>query len=85
LIADYFLFIVFPFIFTTICYTSIGLYNDMSAYALAILTSILVANASAGFGYLISCTTKSTTMGLALAPTIFVPFMLLGGYFLNNK
>jgi len=45
----------------------------------------MVSIASAGFGYFVSCSTTSITTGLAIAPTIFVPLMLLGGFFLNNQ
>ena len=36
------------------------------------------------FGYFISCITSSLQIALALAPTLIIPVMLFGGFFLQN-
>ncbi|KAJ9597850.1 hypothetical protein L9F63_011292, partial [Diploptera punctata] len=37
------------------------------------------------FGYLISCISSSLSMALAIGPPIIIPFLLFGGFFLNNS
>jgi hypothetical protein len=41
--------------------------------------SVLIA------GYLISCVSTSMSMALAIGPPLIVPFLLFGGFFLNNR
>jgi hypothetical protein len=38
-----------------------------------------------GFGYFISCVAPSLQVALGLAPPLIIPFMLFGGFFLNNQ
>ena len=43
-------FIIFPFIFTSVLYWMIGLYNDVFAYLYLVAVIIFVANCAASFG-----------------------------------
>jgi hypothetical protein len=36
-------------------------------------------------GYLISCVSSSVSMALAIGPPVIIPFLLFGGFFLNNR
>lgn len=36
-------------------------------------------------GYLISCISNSVSMALSIGPPVVIPFMLFGGFFLNNE
>ena len=36
-------------------------------------------------GYLISCISSSVSMALSIGPPVVIPFMLFGGFFLNNE
>ncbi|XP_055346252.1 protein white-like [Paramacrobiotus metropolitanus] len=77
-------FIILPFIFTCIAYWMIGLNPTVEAFLIACAIVILFTNAAVSFGYLISCVAGTENLALALAPTLFVPLMLFGGFFLNS-
>lgn len=77
--------IINPAIFMTILYWMSGLVYDKNQYLTAIGISILVANAAAGFGYVISAGAPSITAALAIAPLLLMPLMMNGGFFLNNR
>ena len=47
------------------------------------LVLFLVVLAAVSFGYFISCAAPNLQVALALAPTLIIPFMLFGGFFLN--
>ena len=36
-------------------------------------------------GYLISCVSTSMSMALSIGPPLIIPFLLFGGFFLNNR
>lgn len=36
-------------------------------------------------GYLISCVSTGVSMALAIGPPVIIPFLLFGGFFLNNR
>jgi hypothetical protein len=36
-------------------------------------------------GYLISCVSTGMSMALAIGPPLIIPFLLFGGFFLNNR
>lgn len=76
--------IIIPIIFMSILYWMSGLIRDADAFLVATGISILVSNAAASFGYVISTAVPSTTAGLAIAPALMIPFLLFGGFFLNS-
>lgn len=82
-IAELPLFLAVPFVFTSIVYPLIGLRPGLSHFLLTLLIVTLTANAATSFGYLISCASGSTSMALAVGPPVIIPFLLLGGFFLN--
>lgn len=77
--------IINPALFMTILYWMSGLVYDKIQYLTAIGISVLVANAAAGFGYVISASAPSITAALSLAPLLLMPLMMNGGFFLNNR
>lgn len=77
--------IINPALFMTILYWMSGLVYEKIQYLTAIGISVLVANAAAGFGYVISAGAPSITAALALAPLLLMPLMMNGGFFLNNR
>lgn len=85
LLAELPYFVFLPFGFAAITYWMIGLYDDIQAFYLAAMVLVLIANVACGFGYFISCISKSATIGLSIAPPFIIPLMLFGGLFLNNK
>lgn len=60
------------------------MYPDVGVFFVACAIVTLFTNAAVSFGYLISCAAGSENMALALAPTLIVPLMLFGGFFLNS-
>lgn len=83
-LAELPLFIVVPFVFTSVSYPMIGLRPGLYHYTIACLTVSLVANVSTSFGYLISCASSSISMALSIGPPVIIPFLLFGGFFLNS-
>ncbi|CAG0920875.1 unnamed protein product [Notodromas monacha] len=83
-LAELPLFIVSPLIFSTCVYFLIGLTSGVKNFLTTCGVAVLVANAACSFGYMISCISSNMHMGLAVGPAVIVPFMLLGGYYLNN-
>ncbi|XP_056007707.1 protein white-like [Ostrea edulis] len=79
-----------PFIVTNsamiiaIVYWMSGLEHDIYAYVNATIISILTSAAASSFGYTISAASPSVTIALTLGPLLMTPFLLFGGYFLNN-
>ncbi|XP_053213007.1 protein white-like isoform X1 [Panonychus citri] len=85
LLAELPYFVFLPFGFAAITYWMIGLYDEIQVFYLTAMVLVLIANVACGFGYFISCISKSVTMGLSIAPPFMIPLMLFGGLFLNNK
>ncbi|ESP04310.1 hypothetical protein LOTGIDRAFT_237415 [Lottia gigantea] len=78
-------FILLPVLFSAVVYWMVGLYSSAEAFLICTGYLILVALTAMSFGYLISTLTKSVNVALAIAPPILIPFMLFGGFFLNNS
>lgn len=76
--------IIIPIIYMSILYWMSGLIQDGEAFITATGVSILISNAAASFGYVISTAAPSTTAALAIAPALMIPFLLFGGFFLNS-
>ncbi|CAG0883847.1 unnamed protein product [Darwinula stevensoni] len=83
-LAELPLFVLLPIVFTLPTYFLIGLQRSASKFFVALAVNILVSNAACSFGYMISCVSSNMHMGLAVGPAVIVPFMLLGGYYLND-
>lgn len=77
-------FLVLPLLFISVPYYLIGLNPEPARFFLACLVIVLVANVATSFGYLISCISNSVSMALSIGPPVVIPFMLFGGFFLNN-
>ncbi|XP_055390633.1 protein white, partial [Condylostylus longicornis] len=83
-IAELPLFLLVPFVFTSIAYPMINLRAGIIHYLIALGLVTLVANVSTSFGYLISCASTSTSMALSIGSPVIIPFLLFGGFFLNS-
>lgn len=82
-LAELPLFLLVPFLFTSITYPMIGLLPGVDHFLVAVAIVTLIANTATSFGYMISCASRTTSMALALGPPIIIPFLLFGGFFLN--
>eukprot|EP01066_Platyproteum_vivax_P018496 Platyproteum_vivax@DN7556_c0_g1_i3.p1 len=82
-IADLPFQILFPTIFYVVAYWMIGLHNAARPFLLSWVILLLSTNAAGSIGYLISCAAKTVGVALAVAPMVFVPFILFGGFFIN--
>nr|WOD55111.1 ABCG transpoter White [Hymenopus coronatus] len=79
------IFAALPLIFTSVTYYLVGLNPGIHRFFIANLVVMLVANVAVSFGYLISCVSTSVSMALAVGPPVIIPFLLFGGFFLNNS
>ncbi|KAJ8868078.1 hypothetical protein PR048_031887 [Dryococelus australis] len=64
--------------YLTACSLSLYVYQQT-----AIVT--FIANIAISCGYLISCVSGTVSMALTIGPPVIIPFMLFGGFFLNNE
>ncbi|CAG0879456.1 unnamed protein product [Darwinula stevensoni] len=84
-VAEFPFSIFFPAVFTAVTYFMIGLNEKIERFLVCTLIMIIVANVSTAFGYMISCVTRSIGLALTVGPPILVPYMLFGGFFINNN
>ncbi|XP_050540574.1 protein white [Daktulosphaira vitifoliae] len=77
------IFLVIPVLFTVIIYYLIGLNPKLIHFFISIIIITLVSLVAVSFGYLISCVSGNISVALSIGPTIVIPFLLFGGYFLN--
>ncbi|XP_050054218.1 protein white [Aphis gossypii] len=82
-LAEVPIFLVIPILFTSIMYYIVGLNPKFIHFLTAILFITLVSLVAVSFGYLVSCASGSISVALSVGPTIVIPFLLFGGYFLN--
>uniref|UniRef100_K1QMC2 Protein white n=1 Tax=Magallana gigas TaxID=29159 RepID=K1QMC2_MAGGI len=71
-------------ILIAIVYWMSGLTHDSYTFINAAIISVLASAAASSFGYAISAASPSVTIALTLGPLLMTPFLLFGGYFLNN-
>lgn len=84
-LAEMPIFAALPLIFTCITYYLVGLNPNFLRFIFTNIILVLVANVAVSFGYLISCVSNSMSVALAIGPPLIVPFLLFGGFFLNNS
>lgn len=84
-VLDLPIFIVLPFIFTTICYWMADLNNDLSRFLICAAMLILVAQTAVSFGTFLSACAPNTNSAIALSGPIIVPFMIFSGFLLNSE
>lgn len=82
-LAEVPIFLVIPILFTSIMYYIVGLNPKFIHFLTAVLFITLVSLVAVSFGYLVSCASGSISVALSVGPTIVIPFLLFGGYFLN--
>lgn len=63
-LAELPLFLLVPFVFTSIVYPMIGLLSGIDHYLIALGIVALITNVSTSFGYFISCASSTTSMAL---------------------
>jgi len=84
MIAESFVYILFPFLSFTIPYFAVGLNPAADRYFTGAGILVLVANSAVSFGYFVSCLASSTQVALAIAAPMSIPLLLFGGFFLKN-
>ncbi|XP_060861010.1 protein white [Metopolophium dirhodum] len=82
-LAEVPIFLVLPILFTSIMYYVVGLNPKFTHFLMAALFITLVSLVAVSFGYFVSCASGSISVALSVGPTIVIPFLLFGGYFLN--
>jgi len=83
-LAELPIFLFIPLLMTSIVYFIVGLNPLFQTFAISVGILELVTQVVLSYGYLISCATTSLSVALALGPTLTVPLLLFGGFFLQN-
>ncbi|KAK7111239.1 protein white-like isoform X1 [Littorina saxatilis] len=78
-------FVVLAFVFITIDYWMMGLYETWQAYLIAAGIIIIVTNIAVSFGLLVSTIAGNVNLALAIAPPLLIPLLMFGGFFLNDE
>lgn len=78
------LYIIEPMITLTILYWMVGLNPNAERFFIAAGIVLLVVQVVLSLGYFMSCISPNVDIALALAPVLIIPFMLFGGFYLNN-
>ena len=84
-IAEFPLFIITPVLFVAIFYYMVGMNPEFDRFLIACAVVLMVTQVVVSFGYFISCAAPTLNVALALAPTLIIPFLLFGGFFLQNE
>nr|CAD7460512.1 unnamed protein product [Timema tahoe] len=84
-IAEIPVFIAIPVIFISTSYYMIGLNPGSERFMMAVIIFTLVSNVATSFSYFISCVSSNVDMALTIGPVVIIPFLLFGGFFLNNS
>jgi ABC-type multidrug transport system permease subunit len=74
----------FPVLFCVLVYYIVGLNAEFQSFLIFTGVITLVSNAAFSLGYVVSTLAPSTDIALALAPVSVLPFLLLGGLFINS-
>ncbi|KAK7507421.1 hypothetical protein BaRGS_00001356 [Batillaria attramentaria] len=83
-VAEFPTFILLPVVFVAVTYWMIGLHETWQSYLIATGIVTLVALVAVSFGYVISTVAGNVSIALAIGPPILIPFMMFGGFFLND-
>ena len=78
------IFVNFRILFVSIYYYMVGMNKEFDRFLMTCLIVLLVTQVVVSFGYFISCIAPSLQVALALAPTLIIPFLIFGGFFLQN-
>jgi ABC-type multidrug transport system permease subunit len=83
-LADIPAYVIVPFIYTTICYFTIGFTISTEIYFGFLITMILDTISAVSLGYFISSAFSDGATALTIAPILVMPLMLVGGFFSNS-
>jgi len=76
--------IIFPLIFTLICYWMIGFQNTAEKFAIFLVTLIIYVTTAGSLMISIGSVSPSLEVATILAPVTLVIFLLFGGFYVNN-
>jgi len=77
--------LIFPFIFVTIVYFSVGLNSDPNKYAICLGINMMVWLAGSGYGLVISTFIPRLEVAMAMTPILVIPLMVMAGFFVNQN
>ncbi|TRY74914.1 hypothetical protein TCAL_04988 [Tigriopus californicus] len=77
-------FIITTTITVVILYWMTGMNPDPIRFLGALGIALLLTQVIVSFGYMISCIVPNAQVGNDISPVLILPFMLVGGFFLNN-
>lgn len=77
-------FIITTTITVVILYLMTGMNPDPLRFLGSLGIALLLTQVIVSFGYMISCIVPNAQVGNDISPVLILPFMLVGGFFLNN-
>ncbi len=84
-LADMPLILFTPVLFMCIFYWMVGLNPTAEHFLVAVLITVLINQTAVGMGIMMSCFSPNLIFALAVGPTLLVPLMQVGGFFLNEE
>ncbi|PAA52991.1 hypothetical protein BOX15_Mlig012313g4 [Macrostomum lignano] len=78
------LFLLLPFSFTVVIYWAIGLERSLPAFLMALLVVVLICKSAVSLAYFVATASGRIDIALAVSNPAILPFLLLGGFFLNQ-
>jgi ABC-type multidrug transport system permease subunit len=77
--------VVYALMFDVFVYYAVGLVPGWKNFMWCCIITILVANASASFGYFMSTVCKDLVVAFAITPPLLVPIFLFSGFFIRDE
>lgn len=84
-VAETPLFTVIPIIYSLLLYYPIGFNPPLDAFLYFIVVGIVISLVGVSYGYFFAAICNDIDMALAFGLPLFIPLMLVGGYYINNK
>jgi ATP-binding cassette subfamily G (WHITE) protein 1 len=75
---------IVPIVQGTICYWMVGYQAEAEKYFIFIAACISITLVAHGLGLSISAGAPNSNVSTAVGPMVFIPLMLLGGFFLSD-
>lgn len=80
------IYMIIPILYISILWPMVNLNMDsLERFTIATCVLVLISQVATSFGYFISCISGNIQLSLSIGPVVVVPFMLMGGFFLNHK
>ncbi|KAJ3425924.1 abc transporter g family member [Anaeramoeba flamelloides] len=83
MVCDFPFEVIIPIFYSIILYNMTKLRKDWGAFFIFLLTTIMIRNVGATIGFLLSSVSKSSEIGLGLAPPVIIPQLIFTGFLVD--